>query len=60
MLTPPMALNILIAAGIGNRSIESVSRKVVPFLIVLIADILIITYVPGSITFLPNALGMLS
>lgn len=55
-----MALNILIAAGIGNRSIESVSRKVVPFLIVLIADILIITYVPGSITFLPNALGMLS
>ena len=58
MLTPPMALNILIAAGIGNRSIEAVSKKVIPFLIVLIMDILIITYVPGFITFLPNALGM--
>lgn len=59
MLTPPMALNILIAAGIGNRTIEAVSKKVVPFLLVLILDILIITYVPGVVTFLPKLLGMI-
>lgn len=60
MLTPPMALNILIAAGIGNRSIESVSKKVIPFLLILIVDVMIVTYVPGFITFLPRALRMIA
>ncbi|MGE4485217.1 MAG: TRAP transporter large permease [Oscillospiraceae bacterium] len=59
MLTPPMALNILIAAGIGGSSIERVSKKVIPFLMILIIDILIITYVPGFITWLPKVLGMM-
>ena len=57
MLTPPMALNILIAAGIGNETIERIAKKVIPFL-VLILDIFIITYVPGFITWLPKTLGM--
>lgn len=59
MLTPPMALNILIAAGIGHDPIERISKKVVPFLLVLILDILVITYVPGFVTFLPRLLGMI-
>ena len=58
MLTPPMALNILIAAGIGNETIERIAKKVIPFLLVLILDIFIITYVPGFITWLPTTLGM--
>lgn len=58
MLTPPMALNILIAAGIGNETIERIAKKVIPFLLVLILDIFIITYVPGFITWLPKTLGM--
>lgn len=59
MLTPPMALNILIAAGIGHDTIERISKKVIPFLLVLILDIFIITYVPGFATFLPRLLGMI-
>ena len=59
MLTPPMALNILIASGIGKVSIERVARQVVPFLIALIIDIMIITYIPGIIEFIPRALNML-
>lgn len=59
MLTPPMALNILIAAGIGHDTIERISKKVIPFLLVLILDIFIITYVPGFVTFLPKLLGMI-
>ena len=58
MLTPPMALNILIVAGIGNETIERIAKKVIPFLLVLILDIFIITYVPGFITWLPKMLGM--
>ncbi len=59
MLTPPMALNILIASGIGKVSIERVARQVVPFLLALIIDIMIITYIPGMIEFIPKALNML-
>jgi C4-dicarboxylate transporter DctM subunit len=57
MLTPPMALNIVIASGIGKISIEDVSKKVVPFLVVLIIDILILTYIPDIVLFLPRIFG---
>ncbi|MGD9569455.1 MAG: TRAP transporter large permease [Sedimentibacter sp.] len=57
MLTPPMALNTLIAAGIGKISIEEVSVKVMPLLIVLIIDIFILTYIPDIILFLPSVFG---
>ena len=59
MLTPPMALNILIASGIGNQTIEAIAKKVVPLLLVLILDILIITFVPGLIEFLPKIMGLI-
>jgi C4-dicarboxylate transporter DctM subunit len=57
MLTPPMALNIVIASGIGKITIEDVSKKVIPFLIVLIIDILLLTYIPDIILFLPRLFG---
>lgn len=57
MLTPPMALNILIASGIGNVSIEAISKKTIPFLVVLIINILILTYIPDIILFLPRIFG---
>ncbi|MEA4816444.1 MAG: TRAP transporter large permease [Lachnospiraceae bacterium] len=59
MLTPPMALNILVASGIGNQTIEKIAKKVVPFLLVLILDIFIITFVPGFIEFLPKLMGLI-
>lgn len=59
MITPPMALNIIIASGISGVSIERVAKKIVPFLIILIIDIIIITYIPGLIEFLPRALGLI-
>ena len=58
MLTPPMALNIIIAAGISKVSIEKVAVKLVPLFIVLVIDVLIITYVPELIEFLPMKLGL--
>ncbi|MCK6207053.1 TRAP transporter large permease [Bacillus infantis] len=57
MITPPMALNIVIASGISGASIEGISKKVLPFFIMLFIVVLVITYIPGIITFLPNLLG---
>jgi C4-dicarboxylate transporter DctM subunit len=57
MITPPMALNIVIASGISKVSIERISLKVIPFFVVLFAVVLIITYIPQLIQFLPNLLA---
>lgn len=57
MITPPMALNIVIASGIGKVSIEEISKKIIPFFIVLFIVVLILTYFPIIITFLPNLVG---
>jgi len=57
MLTPPMAVNIVVACGIGKAPIEDVSKKVIPFFLALIIDIIILTYVPDIILFLPRLLG---
>jgi len=57
MITPPMAMNIVVASGIGRLSIEAISKKIIPFLLVAILVILMITYFPVFITFLPSVLG---
>lgn len=59
MITPPMALNIFIASSVGGETIERISAKIVPFLLVLIVDILIITYFPIISLWLPRATGLI-
>lgn len=58
MLTPPMAMNIMVASGISKLSIESISKRVFPYLGALILVIMLITYLPGTILFLPRLFGM--
>ena len=57
MITPPMALNIIIAAGIGAISIEDISKKIIPLFLALIAVLLFLTYVPWFIQVLPHNFG---
>ncbi|WP_138418110.1 TRAP transporter large permease [Aquibacillus sediminis] len=57
MITPPMALNIVIASGMGHVSIEDISKKIIPFFIMLILVVLVITYIPETVTYFPNLLG---
>ena len=55
--TPPVGVNLYVACGITNISIERVSRALVPFLISAIIALLLITYIPGISLWLPNLLG---
>jgi len=57
MITPPMAVNLFVAIGIAKISIGEISRKIVPFLIAEIVVLLILTYLPGIIMWLPNFFG---
>jgi C4-dicarboxylate transporter DctM subunit len=57
MITPPMAVNLFVACGISNLKVEQISRKIVPFLIVEIIIVLIISNFPNISMFIPNLLG---
>ncbi|SKC89362.1 TRAP transporter large permease [Maledivibacter halophilus] len=46
MLTPPFGLNLFVASGISNMSIPDVVKGSMPFVLLLIIDLLIITFVP--------------
>jgi len=56
MITPPMAVNLFVACGISNLRIEQISRRIVPFLIVGIVIILLISNIPQLSLWLPQVL----
>ncbi len=55
-VTPPVGMNLFIVSNISGVPIEKISRESLPFLGVLIFDLVILTFFPGMITFLPQFL----
>lgn len=47
MITPPVGINLFVGANIANLRLEHVVRAIIPFLIILIVDIFIISFVPA-------------
>ncbi len=56
MITPPVGLNLYVAAGIARMRLEDVTRAAAPWMLVLIAALLVITYVPWFSLVLVEAL----
>lgn len=54
MITPPFGLDLFIGATTLNKSVAEIIRGVGPFIVANIVVLLLITYVPGVATFLPN------
>jgi C4-dicarboxylate transporter, DctM subunit len=46
MSTPPVAINLYIASSISGYSIERISRKALPLILILIMVLLVVTYLP--------------
>lgn len=44
MLTPPMGICLIVSCSISGDTLSAISRRILPFLAVLIADLLIITF----------------
>ena len=44
MLTPPMGICLIVSCSISGDSIAAISKRILPFLAVLIVDLLIITF----------------
>jgi tripartite ATP-independent transporter DctM subunit len=55
--TPPMGVSLYITGAIANRDLIFVSKAVMPFLIIQIAVLLLMTYVPGVVLWLPRLMG---
>lgn len=55
-LTPPFGLNLFVSMAIMKRSLVEIGRAVLPFILLLLACLLVITYLPILSTFLPDLL----
>jgi C4-dicarboxylate transporter DctM subunit len=54
MLTPPMGICLIVSCSISKDSIGAISRRVLPFLGILIVDLLIITFYPPITMWMAN------
>jgi C4-dicarboxylate transporter DctM subunit len=57
-VTPPVALNLYVAANLAGISMEKISRAAVPFILALIVSLMIVTYIPSLSLWLPKVFGL--
>ena len=57
--TPPMGVSLYITGAISNKDIIYVSKAVIPFILIQIAVLALITYLPDVILWLPRIMGYL-
>jgi C4-dicarboxylate transporter DctM subunit len=57
MCHPPVGLNLYVASGITRMGISELTVAVMPWLLAMIAFLLVITYIPAITLFVPHLLG---
>lgn len=57
--TPPMGVSLYITGAISNKDIIYVSKAVIPFLVIQVAVLLLMTYLPEFVLWLPRLMGYL-
>ena len=55
--TPPMGVSLYITGSISNKDIIYVSKAVIPFIIIQMTVLFIITYMPDVVLWLPKVMG---
>jgi C4-dicarboxylate transporter DctM subunit len=54
LLTPPVGMTLYVMVGLTNVSVTEFTRECAVFMAALIIVLVLITYVPGLVTFLPD------
>ena len=57
LVTPPMGELVFLIAGVSGVSVSAISKELWPFLIVLIALLFVLVYVPELTLWLPQQMG---
>ncbi len=52
MITPPLGLNLFVASGISGMSVLQVAKAAIPFALVLLTGLMLVTYIPQISLFL--------
>ncbi|CAB5088060.1 TRAP-type C4-dicarboxylate transport system, large permease component [Olavius algarvensis associated proteobacterium Delta 3] len=55
--TPPMGVSLYITGAIANKSLFYVSRAVIPFIIIQLLVLAVMTYMPDLVLWLPDVMG---
>ena len=58
MCHPPVGLNLYVASGITKMGISELTVAVMPWLMTMLAFLMVVTYWPGLTLWLPRLLGM--
>ena len=54
MLTPPFGLNLFVASDITKAPLLTIARGVAPFLAIMLACLMLVTYIPWIALALPG------
>ena len=54
LITPPVGLNLFVGSSISNLPVLTVFRACLPWMLVTIASLMLVTYVPAISLFLPG------
>ena len=57
LITPPLGICAFVASSLAKISLERISKALIPFIIVTMIIVFIITYFPKMVLFLPNLLS---
>ena len=55
-VTPPFGVCLFVISDVNKLKLELLYRSILPFLVPLILTLILVTYIPGIVTALPNAL----
>lgn len=58
LITPPIGMALFVTSKVGKIKLENLYKEIVPFIIPLVVVLLLITYVPELVTWLPKLAGL--
>lgn len=56
-VTPPLGINLFVASRVGSTGLDTVTRGIIPFILVMIVCLMLITYIPQISLALGQYLG---
>jgi len=57
--TPPMGVSLYITGAIANKDLIYITKSVIPFIVIQLIVLFIITYLPDAVLWLPRVMGFI-
>ena len=58
MITPPMGLNLFVVQGISKDDFGQVVKGIVPYFLIMLLGIVVLSFIPSIILWFPSFLGL--